>query len=250
MPTQLKELEDVAALSFQRDPTKPMRTEFPKIANRLLAKREAHDAAVKKFSTDLNVISDDVENLVLAASNELKAALEAVDDRVKDVQSEMNRDEFLVATPGGEPFRSMPSNGRVFLRTRGRRGSAKFGRVPRGRVAAAPRAPPFRGDGSRRRRGCRAGTGRGGAAGAAGTSRGGRRVAATPRARTLRGDGSRRRRGRGRSATDETWRRRARRLIAESAGHAGRGLPRRVVDGHRGAARRAPRDDPRVRRPA
>ena len=56
---RLREMEDVSSLSFQRDPKQPVRTEFPKIANRLLAKREAHDAAVKRFQTQLNLISDD-----------------------------------------------------------------------------------------------------------------------------------------------------------------------------------------------
>ncbi|KAH8059197.1 DUF4455-containing protein [Aureococcus anophagefferens] len=96
VPAQLQELEDVAALSFQRDPTKIVRTEFPKIANRALVKRESHDASVKKFTAELNLISDEIEAMVLQASFSLKAQLEKADGDVGAIFAEMNRDELLV----------------------------------------------------------------------------------------------------------------------------------------------------------
>ena len=61
VPTQLRELAEVGALSFQRGKDDPVRTEFPKLAARLLAKREAHDGAIKSFATTLSGISDQVD---------------------------------------------------------------------------------------------------------------------------------------------------------------------------------------------
>ena len=106
MSVQLQELEDVSALSFQRDPRIPMRTEFPKIANRALVKRESHDASVEKFTVELNTISDEIEAQVLQASFALKAALEKIDASIAAIFDEngdglIQLEEFHAETKGG-----------------------------------------------------------------------------------------------------------------------------------------------------
>ncbi|KAJ1453398.1 hypothetical protein M885DRAFT_466301 [Pelagophyceae sp. CCMP2097] len=94
--SRMRDLEDVAALSFQQDPAVTMKTEFPKIAGRALVKRASHDAAVKHFTAQLNGISDDVEAQVLAASRTLQAGLEAHDASIASIFAELNKDDVLV----------------------------------------------------------------------------------------------------------------------------------------------------------
>ena len=78
VPTQLRELAEVGSLSFQRSADSPVRTEFPKLAARLLAKREAHDAAIQSFAEKLTLISDGIEVDVKTASDGVVDALEEV----------------------------------------------------------------------------------------------------------------------------------------------------------------------------
>ncbi|KAH8098983.1 DUF4455-containing protein [Aureococcus anophagefferens] len=126
VPAQLQELEDVAALSFQRDPTKIVRTEFPKIANRALVKRESHDASVKKFTAELNLISDEIEAMVLQASFSLKAQLEKADGDVGAIFAEMNRDELLARHAS---IRAFGATLEQLERDRGPRGSGLVDRL-------------------------------------------------------------------------------------------------------------------------
>jgi len=96
VPTQLRELAEVGSLSFQRSADSPPRTEFPKLAARLLAKREAHDAAIQNFAEKLTLISDGIEVDVKTASDGVVDALEEVDQRTSVIFDELNKDELLV----------------------------------------------------------------------------------------------------------------------------------------------------------
>ena len=96
VPTQLRELAEVGSLSFQRSADSPIRTEFPKLAARLLAKREAHDAAIQSFAEKLTVISDGIEVDVKTASDGVVDALDEVDQRTAAIFDELNKDELLV----------------------------------------------------------------------------------------------------------------------------------------------------------
>lgn len=101
VPTQLRELAEVGALSFQRGKDDPVWTEFPKLAARLLAKREAHDGAIKSFATTLSGISDQVEVDLLHASTSITEALETVDGATAAIFAELDQDDLLV-TKGAE----------------------------------------------------------------------------------------------------------------------------------------------------
>ncbi len=96
VPTQLRELAEVGSLSFQRSADSPLRTEFPKLAARLLAKREAHDAAIQNFAEKLTLISDGIEVDVKTASDGVVDALEEVDQRTSVIFDELNKDDLLV----------------------------------------------------------------------------------------------------------------------------------------------------------
>ena len=96
VPTQLRELAEVGSLSFQRSADSPIRTEFPKLAARLLAKREAHDAAIQRFADKLTVISDGIEVDVKTASDGVVDALDEVDQQTAAIFDELNKDELLV----------------------------------------------------------------------------------------------------------------------------------------------------------
>ena len=73
VPTQLRELAEVGSLSFQRSADSPVRTEFPKLAARLLAtehlKRDDRFPALR-----LNVNSEIVADVLINQSNHPLAA--------------------------------------------------------------------------------------------------------------------------------------------------------------------------------